>query len=274
MQRGSGTWGSLSGGGSRVREWCPLALHTSRSWGCCTAEHTGKCPSSLFPSAFLCPASEWFPGRTDSKRAIPADLMSHHCLFPKALPYIQQHPINTLLGPRHPVIFPPVASHWISFIAYSFMWSSNNSLCTSLRGPSSGSTQGTQASSRGMYGCLSIPWAAMRGVQLVRQWCCEPTFPLLGVSFSPWRLLPAAREISSLQLRNNKIPLTLITAWALWKPFWAGSVVLNRTNRMRDALISVQAVKLNKSGFNEKVAVVQWCSFQLPTYFKKTNPSC
>lgn len=142
MQRGSGTWGSLSGGGSRVREWCPLALHTSRSWGCCTAEHTGKCPSSLFPSAFLCPASEWFPGRTDSKRAIPADLMSHHCLFPKALPYIQQHPINTLLGPRHPVVFPPFASHWISFIAYSFMWSSNNSLCTSLRGPSSGEHTG------------------------------------------------------------------------------------------------------------------------------------
>lgn len=177
--------------------------------------------------------------------------------------------------------FPPDASHWISLIAHCFMWPSNNSLC-SLHIPQSPPLWGDTVQQRQLPGeCMDVfplpeqqgkaSWPDFR-VQLVKQQCCEGMFSLLGISFPPWRLLPAAREISSLRLRNNKIPLTLITAWALWKPFWAGSVVLNRTNRMRDALISVQAVKLNKSGFNEKVAVVQWCSFQLPTYFKKTNP--
>lgn len=135
VQRGRGTWGSLSGGGSRVREWCPLALDTSRSWGCCTAEpwrdrHTESflLTFSALPSSFQ--VAEWLLGTTDSKRAIPIDLMSHHCPFPKALTYIQQHPMNPLLGPRDPVIFPPHASPWISFIAHSFTWSSNNSLCS------------------------------------------------------------------------------------------------------------------------------------------------
>jgi len=76
--------------------------------------------------------------------------------------------------------------------------------------------------------------------QTSEQQCCEGMFPLfLQIFFLPWSLSAAAKEISSLYLTNNKILLTLITALALRNPFKACSAMLNRTTRMRDALISV-----------------------------------
>lgn len=182
----------------------------------------------MFPNILVTEVSTGSHLSIDSSRAICIDLMSHHHLFLKALIYLKQHTMNTILVPSDLGFFSPVsviesASLPILLCGLPIV---HLTACISLKVHHSRQTQCVKAASRWMYGHHSIAWGKSFTVRLqsassqtamIRGYV--PTLFMLFFFFCPWRLLAASKEVYSLYLRNNKILLTLITVLPSWNPF-------------------------------------------------------